>query len=239
MAVLTGDRHYGFQNSNNLSNSFDPRRYFFTALTNSVTASVVYSTEQDTANKARCMMNRLIAAITTLVVLMYMSPVFAKANEPAVETDAHPISSLIGDWTQFRAGILDKTRQFNKYSDLKASELPLLPHSLIGRWQTETNPSTPGNRLHTKLTLNANHTFRYDLVALTGPLRQQWHFSGKWEVKNQILMLLIDHSTYPGEQVHDILFWRLLHVGGAKLVYVRSGADEMVAMTKKVSRVGS
>jgi hypothetical protein len=185
------------------------------------------------------MMNKLIFAITTLAVLMHLNPAFAKASEPSLDIDAHPISGLIGDWDQFRTSILDKTKRYDKYNDIAASQFATLPNRLVGQWRAVSSPSKPGNQLQTELTLNANHKFKYQYAALTGNLRQEWDFSGRWEVKNQILMLLIDQSSYPGEQRHDILFWRVLHIGDSKLVYVRSGADEMVALRKGTLKSGS
>lgn len=184
-------------------------------------------------------MKKHIFAVTIFAVLMHQAPAIAKASEAAMTTNAHPISGLIGDWSTFRAGILDKTKQYDKYSDITNPQLASLPTTLIGHWQTQSRPDKPGNPLQTELSLKPNQTFTYQFVALTGNTRQQWQFSGRWEVKNGILMLLIDHSTYPGEEKHDILFWRLLHVGHSKLVYVRSGADEMMAMTRGRGRIGS
>lgn len=177
-------------------------------------------------------MKRHIFAVTIFAVLMHQAPAFAKASEPAITTHSHPISSLIGNWPDFRASILDKTKQYDKYSDITNRQLAALPATLLGHWQMQSRPGTPGNRLQTKLTLKPNNLFTYQFVAVAGNTRQLWQFSGRWELKNRILMLLIDHSTYPGEQKHDVLFWRLLHVGQHKLVYVRSGAGDMMTLTR-------
>jgi hypothetical protein len=185
------------------------------------------------------MMKKQIFVTIVFAVLMYQPPAFAKASEPVMAPDAHPISGLIGDWPEFRAGILDKTKQYDKYSDITQRQTSALPTTLVGYWQMVSRPNKPGDQFQTVLTLKANNTFRYEYTALADHSRQQWQFSGQWEVKNRILMLLIDHSTYPGEQPHDILFWRILHVSHAKLVYVRSGANELMAMTRRTSQRGS
>ncbi len=184
-------------------------------------------------------MIRQIFAITIIAVLMHQAPVFAKASEPAMVNNSHPISGLIGDWHSFRANILAKTKQYDKYSDITKQQLIELPTSLVGRWQTQSRPDKAGNPLQTGLVLRPDKTFTYQFVALAGKSRQQWQFSGRWEAKNGILMLLIEQSTYPGEQVHDVLFWRILHVSQHKLVYVRSGAGDMMAMTRSIGHAGS
>lgn len=184
-------------------------------------------------------MNKLIFAIASLAVLMHLVPACAKASEPSVVDAAHSISDLIGDWNYFRHGILQKTKQFDKYSDIRDSQLATLPHTLVGSWSTESHPNISGYQMQSGLSLHADNTFNYDYVVLSGNIRQVWGFSGHWEVKNRILMLLIEHSTYPGEQKHDVLFWRLLHVGDGELVYVRSGTKQLVSMTKEVEKFGS
>jgi len=185
------------------------------------------------------MMNKQIFAVTIIAVLMHQAPALAMASEPATVNNSHPISSLIGDWGDFHTNILAKTKQYDKYSDITKQQLTALPTTLVGHWQSQSRSGKPGNRLQTELTLKPNKTFTYRFVALAGKSRQQWQFSGKWEEKSGILMLLIEQSTYPGEQKDDVLFWRLLHVDQHKLVYIRSGAGEMMAMTRGVGRVGS
>jgi hypothetical protein len=201
--------------------------------------AVVYTSSKGYSSEARCMMNKIILAMTSLAFLMHLGPALAKPGEYALANDKHPISSLIGDWPKLRAGILDQTKQYDKYSDIKDSQISALPRILIGRWQTQTHTTKAGNQLHNTLDLEANHEFSYHFVALTGTTRQAWDFSGTWEVKNRILMLLIQHSSYPGEQKHDILFWRLLHADHAKLVYVRTDSRELVAMIREEKKTGS
>ena len=184
-------------------------------------------------------MNKLILTVVSLAALLHLAPVYARSSEPRLTSEAHPISSLIGDWHQFSSGIMQKTRKYDKDSDILDSQLTGLPRALIGTWRTQSQPAKPGNLLQTELTLKANHKFNYRYVVLTGAMQQAWTFAGTWEVKNRILMLLIQHTSYPGEQKDDILFWRLLHVGASRLVYVRTGADEKVALTRGAGKLGS
>jgi hypothetical protein len=184
-------------------------------------------------------MKNSLLSIITLVLLLHLNPAFASVSKAAMAADTHPISGLIGDWSYFRAGLLSKTKRYDKYSDIKPSQLSALPKILVGIWHMQSNPSKPGYQLRAVLDLKANNKFSYKYVVLTGRTQQEWDFSGHWEENNQILMLLIDHSTYPGEERNDILFWRLLHLGNSKLVYVKTGSDEMIAMTRAATGLGS
>ena len=177
-------------------------------------------------------MKRSFYSIVTLVVLMHLTPVFALASKAATPIDAHSISNLIGDWSEFRTNILSKTKHYDKYSDINDSQIATLAKTLVGTWRMQSNPAKPGYQLHTELDLTADNKFAYKYVVMTGDTRQEWDYSGHWEVKDQILMLLIDHSTYPGEDKHEILFWRLLHLDNSKLVFVKTGANELVAMNR-------
>jgi hypothetical protein len=184
------------------------------------------------------MKNSLISIIT-LAMLMHLHPAFASVSAAAPSSDAHPISSLIGDWSDLQKNILSKTKSYNKYSDIKLSQVAALPQALVGTWRKQSNPAKPGYQLETRLNLAADNKFTYQLVIMSGDSRQEWDYSGDWEVKDKILMLLIDHSTYPGEDKHDVLFWRLLHLGKSKLVYVKSGANELFAMNRVTEKPGS
>jgi len=184
-------------------------------------------------------MKNLLFGITTLAVLLHFNPAFAKASEVVVAPDAHPISDLIDDWGQFRAGILAKTKQYDKYNDIKDSQAAMLPRTLIGTWSTENHDDKSGNQLHTELNLKGNHTFTYKYHITAGTQQQKWAFSGRWEEKNNILMLLIDKTSYPGEAQNAVLFWRLLHIGKSKLVYVKTESDRMMAMTRAARKFHS
>jgi hypothetical protein len=177
-------------------------------------------------------MNTLILAITTLVVLVHLTPAYAEASEPVLAAGAYPISGLIGDWPKFRSAILAKTKRYDRYSDIMTGAVRSLPKSLQGTWRMASNRNKPGYRQHALLRLGPNQKFSYKYVVTAGKSQQEWDLSGQWEEKNRILMLLVDHSSYPGVEKNQILFWRLLHVDQAKLLFVRSGADEMVAMTR-------
>lgn len=184
-------------------------------------------------------MKNYIFAIITLFTLMYLNPALAEISQATLATGSHPISGLIGDWYQFRANLLAKTKQYDKYSDIKDNQVSALPGRLVGSWRMQSNPKKPGYQLHAKLNLKANNTFTYQYQMVAGPTLQEWDFSGQWDEKNKILMLLIDKSTYPGEEKHDILFWRLLHIGKSRLVYVKTGADKMFAMKRSGKAYGT
>jgi hypothetical protein len=185
------------------------------------------------------MMKNILFGITILAVLTHMDPAFAKAQEVTVTRAAQPISALIDNWGQFRAGIIAKTRQYNRYNHIKPGQLATLPQALVGKWNMVNRRDHSGYRLRAVLDLNKRHHFRYTYQVKAGGTLQHWAFSGRWDVKNQILMLLIDKSNYPGEASHDVLFWRLLQIGHSKLVYVRSGADQLQAMTRQDGTRGS
>lgn len=170
--------------------------------------------------------------ITILAMLLYEIPVYAMANKPVIANEAHPITSLIGNWHAFRSNILSRTQLFNHYSDVSQKQWASLPVSLVGHWKTQSADSQAANQLQFDLNLGADRKFTYKLVEATGAKRQQWQFSGDWEVKNNILMLRINHSNYPGENKQDILAWRLLHVGHQRLLFVRTAAGQMVAMSR-------
>jgi len=170
--------------------------------------------------------------ITILAILLYEIPVFAMANKPIAANETHPITSLIGDWHAFQSNILNRTQQFNHYSDMSQKKWAALPTRLIGHWQTQSSDNQPGNQLQSDLNLSSDRSFTYKLVETTGKTRHQWQFSGDWEVKDSILMLRINRSNYPGEQKQDILAWRLLHVGNHRLLFVRAAAGQMVAMSR-------
>lgn len=177
-------------------------------------------------------MKHSLFSIITIAMLMHLNPAFATLSKAASVSDAHPISSLIGDWSDFRANILTKTKRYDKYSDINETQVAALPKTLVGTWQMQSNPAKPGYQLHTELKLAPDNQFAYKYVVMAGDTRQEWDFSGHWEVKDQILMLLIDRSTYPGEDKNEVLFWRLLHLGKSKLVLVKTGANEMLALTR-------
>jgi len=178
------------------------------------------------------MMNKIRFAITTLAILSVLTPAFAMANKPIVANETHPITGLIGDWHAFQSNVLNRTQQFNHYSDMSQKQWAALPATLVGHWQTQSSNSQPGNQLQTDLNLGPDRTFTYKLVETMGTTRHQWQFSGEWEVKNDILLLLINRSNYPGEQKQDVLAWRLLHVGNHSLLFARSAAGQMVAMSR-------
>jgi hypothetical protein len=177
-------------------------------------------------------MKSALFLIVSLAMLITQVPAFATVRQTAAVHELHPISSLIGDWEYFRSHILAKTRRYDAYSDINPRQLTGLDKTLVGRWHRQSNPMKPGYRLRTQLELTADHQYRYQYVVMSGDARQEWHFSGRWEVKDQILMLLIQHSTYPGENEHAVLFWRVLHLGQTRLVLVKTGANEMLAMTR-------
>jgi len=179
-------------------------------------------------------MRNLIFVVTALVVMLQLRPVFAKAAEPAVFAAAHPVSDLIGDWPHFRTAIMTKTKRYDKYSDIKANAVRLLPDRLLGTWRMASKPNKPGYQQHAQLNLKPHQRFTYKYVLTAGKSQQEWDLGGQWEVKNRILMLLVDSSSYPGVAKNEILFWRLLHVDHARLLFVRSGADEMVSMTRTI-----
>jgi hypothetical protein len=178
------------------------------------------------------MMRKVIFGITILAVLTHINPTYAKAREARVESSAQPITALISDWSQFRAGIIAKTSQYDKYSNIKPGQLPGLRQSMIGKWNMVNSADDSGYRIHAILDLKKHHRFTYDYRIKAGNASQDWAFSGRWQEKNKILMLLISKSSYPGEASGNILFWRLLQIGHDKLVYVSSSMDRMQAMTR-------
>lgn len=184
-------------------------------------------------------MKIIIFGITILAVLTYINPAYAKAREVTVKSAEQPIAGLINDWHQFRASLIARTSQFNKYNDIKASQLATLPQALVGKWNMRKHHDNSGYKLSAVLDLRKNHKFSYFYQVRTGSSQQQFSFSGNWEVKNQILILLINQSNYPGEARHDVLFWRILHIGNANLVYVRSSADQLQAMIRQHGTRGS
>lgn len=183
-------------------------------------------------------MKNVLFGITILAALLYLNPAFAKARDVTVMSPP-PVTALINDWSQFRAGILAKTSKYNKYDAIRPSQLPSLASSLIGKWKMENRHDDSGYRLHAVLELAPDRHFIYTYQVKTGSSLQHWRYSGRWQLKNQILVLLIDNSNYPGEAKGDVLFWRLLQIGHSKLVYVRSGADELQAMTRSERSRGS
>ena len=184
-------------------------------------------------------MKNFLFSITTLAVLLHFNPAFAKASEEVVAPDAHPISDLIYDWNQFRAGILAKTKQYDKYNDIKDSQAAMRSQTLVGTWGTENHDDKSGDQLYTELDLKGNHRFSYKYHIMAGTQQQEWAFSGRWEAKNNILILLIDKTAYPGEEQNAVLFWRLLHIGKSRLVYVKTESNEMMAMTREASKFHS
>lgn len=176
-------------------------------------------------------MKNVMFGITLLALMLHFPMAGAKASEPAPVNDSHPISGLIGDWHQFRAGILDKTRQYNQDATINSNTQSRLPEKLIGKWQNQIR-QPDGYSLKTILNLNKDHRFNYQYLIRTGTDQENWTFSGRWELRNQILMLQIDKSSYPGRAPHQILFWRLLKLGHSRLVYVRSGSDKMSSLMR-------
>lgn len=184
-------------------------------------------------------MKNIIFGITILAVLTQINPAYANAKAVTVNNAGQAITGLIGDWSQFRAGIIAKTSRYDKYNDIKPGQLATLSQTLVGKWNMVNRHDHSGYRIHAVLDLKKNHHFTYHYQLMAGGSRQHWRFSGHWDVKNQILVLLINQSTYPGEAPHDVLFWRLLQIGNGKLVYVRSGADRMQAMMRQHDVRGS
>jgi hypothetical protein len=177
------------------------------------------------------MMKNLLFGITILAFLLHFAPASAKAGESLAVDNQHPISGLIADWHQFRAQLLSKTHQFDRVDLIHDGDLSRLPERLIGGW--EGNQQEPGGyQLQTVLRLQRDHRFSYDYRISSGARQERWTFSGRWELRNQILMLLIDRSNYPGKQVHQVLFWRLLRLADSKLVYVRTGSKKLSALTR-------
>jgi len=181
-------------------------------------------------------MKNFIFGFSILAIIMHFTPAAARAGEPALADNAHPISGLIADWQRFRAGILAKTRKFDPDDVIRADHLSSLPESLIGNWKLDKH-QTSGYVLHTVLQLKRDHRFHYHYQVKAGSVEDKWGFSGRWEVRNQILMLLIDKSNYPGKAAHQVLFWRLLKLDKSKLVYVRAGSGTLSSMTR-VSQAG-
>lgn len=184
-------------------------------------------------------MKNLIFGITFLAVLTHINPAYAKADTVSVENSTQPVTALINNWSQFRAGIIARTSRFDKYSDIKPAQLPILSQALTGRWDMVNRSGNSGYQIHAVLDLKKNHRFAYDYQLEAAHSKQDWAFSGKWQEKNKILMLLINKSSYPGEASGDVLFWRLLRVGHSSLVYVRTGAQQMQAMTRESGVRGS
>lgn len=184
-------------------------------------------------------MKNVIFGIMILAVLTHIDPASAKAREVTVTNAAQPIAGLIDDWSQFRAGIIARTSRYDKYNDIKPGQLASLPQRLVGKWNMVNRHDHSGYKIHAVLDLKKDHRFSYHYLFKAGSSLQHWAFSGQWEVKNQILMLLIKQSNYPGEASDDVLFWRLLHIGNTRLVYVRTGADQMQAMTRQDGVRGS
>lgn len=88
-----------------------------------------------------------------------------------------------------------------------------------------------GYRIHVVLDVESSHHFSYMYQIKAEGSSQHWAYSWRWALKNQTLMLLLDKSNYPGENKDDVLVRHLLQIGHSKLVYVRSGADELQVMT--------
>jgi len=175
-------------------------------------------------------MKNIIFGITILAFMLHFVPASAKAEE-LPSANNHPISGLIADWHQFRDKLLSKTQKFDRDDVLHNAQLTRLPERLIGRWRiSERQPG--GYDLQTVLQLQPDHHFSYRYRVMAGTRQDQWHFSGRWELRNQILMLLIDNSNYPGKPVHQVLFWRLLRLGDSRLVYVRTGSEKLSTMTR-------
>lgn len=184
-------------------------------------------------------MKNLIFGITILAVLTHINPVYAKAKQVSVEKAAQPVTGLINDWSRFRAGLIARTSQFDKYSEIKPSQLPTLPQDLTGKWNMIDQHDNSGYRIHAVLDLKKNHHFTYDYRIKAANSMQDWAFSGKWQEKNKILVLLVKKSSYPGEASGDVLFWRLLQIGHSRLVYVRTTAHQMQAMRRVTDKRGS
>lgn len=176
-------------------------------------------------------MKNSIFGITLLALMLHFPLASAKASEPAPPDNSHPISGLIGDWHQFRAGILKKTEKYNQDAVINYNLQSRLPEKLIGKWQIQIRQPY-GYSLKTILNLNKDHRFKYQYFIKTDSEQERWMFSGRWEVRNQILMLQIDKSNYPGRTTNQILFWRLLKLGNSRLVYVRTGSDKMSTLTR-------
>lgn len=95
-----------------------------------------------------------------------------------------------------------------------------------------------GYKIRAVLNMKKDHYFVYHYQLAAGGAKQDWAFSGKWQEKNKILVLLIRKSSYLGEERGGILFWRLLQIGHSHLVYVRTAAVEMQAM-RRVTNIHS
>jgi len=175
-------------------------------------------------------MKNIIFGITILAFLLPFAAARTRAGEPP-SADKHPISGLIADWHRFRNELLSKTQKFDRDDVLRNLQLSRLPERLVGSWRiSERQPD--GYALQTVLQLQPDHHFSYRYRIKAGTRQDQWHFSGRWELRNQILMLLIDNSNYPGKPVHQVLFWRLLRLGDSRLVYVSTGSEKLSAMTR-------
>lgn len=177
-------------------------------------------------------MKQIIVGITLLAVLTQFSPAHANVSTQSSGQRHLPVTGLIGDWAQFQAGILAKTSQYDRYNSIRPDQVAQLPQTLIGKWTLHDAHDGSGYRIHAVLALKPDHRFVYHYRIRSGAEQDAWHYSGQWQVKNRILVLLIKRSDYPGEAVDDVLFWRLLRVGQHSLVYVRSGVNRMQAMTR-------
>lgn len=176
------------------------------------------------------MMKNLIFGIIILAFLLPFPLASVRAGAPAVD-NYRPISGLIGDWQQFRASLLSKTQKYNQDDVINNKRLSRLSDRLIGSWQMQEQQAD-GYRLRTVLQLQRNHRFSYHHRIMSAADQDTWKFSGRWELRNHILMLLIDKSNYPGRTPHQILFWRLLRLDNSKLVYVRTGSDKLSTLTR-------